>query len=359
MALKRNERYPGRYSNPTTDHPQGAFKNRTAPSAQDGSYLEQDWTNDWDGFFGRLLTVAGITPNGNVDTALASQYYDALKALYLQRTNPFEDIKTDGTVNIALENLGLGELAAGVAVVGDSRNAKMSIPAASATATFTADALIVAESLSGKLYRLSSVNKTINLTTTGAGGMDTGTVPATGYVAIYVIYNSTTGTSALLAVNSTSTIAPQVYGGANMPTGYTASALVSVWGIAASQFVVGSQLGRHINIISYTAYNSSAAVLSYTALPLAGGVPQNAKSADMQTVAAQSTANSAIAMYVASTANGVGATYVTASAVTGAGATSTNCGYKTMDIIDAQTLYFKMANTTTATYSVICGGYTI
>ena len=81
MALKRNERYPGRYSNPTTDHPQGAFKNRTAPSAQDGSYFEQDWTNDWDGFFGRLLTVAGITPDGGIDTALSSQYYDALKSV--------------------------------------------------------------------------------------------------------------------------------------------------------------------------------------------------------------------------------------------------------------------------------------
>lgn len=110
MALKRNERYPGRYSNPTTDHPQGAFKNRTAPSAQDGSYLEQDWTNDWDGFFGRLLTVAGITPNGNVDTALSSQYYDALKSLFLQRTNPFADIKADGpeAIATALSNLGLG-----------------------------------------------------------------------------------------------------------------------------------------------------------------------------------------------------------------------------------------------------------
>lgn len=80
MALKRNERYPGRYSNPTSDHPQGAFKNRTAPSAQDGSYLEQDWSNDWDGFFGRLLTLGSITPNGNVDTALDSQYYTALIA---------------------------------------------------------------------------------------------------------------------------------------------------------------------------------------------------------------------------------------------------------------------------------------
>lgn len=109
MALKRNEIYPGRFSNPTDDHPQGAFKNRSAPGAQDGSYLEQQWANDWDGFFGRLLTLAGVTPNGNVDTASSSQYYDALKSLFLQRTNPFGDIKSDGTVKTALENLSLGD----------------------------------------------------------------------------------------------------------------------------------------------------------------------------------------------------------------------------------------------------------
>lgn len=109
MALKRNETYPGRFSNPTDDHPQGAFKNRSAPGAQDGSYLEQQWANDWDGFFGRLLTLAGVTPNGEVDTASSSQYYDALKSLFLQRTDPFADIKADGTVQTALENIGLGD----------------------------------------------------------------------------------------------------------------------------------------------------------------------------------------------------------------------------------------------------------
>ena len=110
MALKRNETYPGRFSNPTDDHPQGAFKNRSAPGAQDGSFCEQQWANDWDGFFGRLLTLAGVTPNGKVDTASSSQYYDALKSLFLQRTDPFADIKSDGVeaVSTALENLGLG-----------------------------------------------------------------------------------------------------------------------------------------------------------------------------------------------------------------------------------------------------------
>lgn len=85
MAIYRDTRYPGRFATRTTNYPQGAFKNKSAPSATDGSYAEQDWLNDWDGFFGRLLTVAGITPNGNVDSANSSQYYDALMTLINNR----------------------------------------------------------------------------------------------------------------------------------------------------------------------------------------------------------------------------------------------------------------------------------
>ena len=108
MALDRSNRYPGRFENPTTASPQGAFKNRTSPTAQDGSYFEADWANDWDGFFARILNVAGVTPNGVIDTGSASQMYDALKSLFLQRANPFGDIKSDGTVQTALANLGFG-----------------------------------------------------------------------------------------------------------------------------------------------------------------------------------------------------------------------------------------------------------
>lgn len=78
MALKRNERYPNRYENPTVQHPQGAFKNRSAPGVEDGSYIEKDWANDWSGFFESLLTVANIQPDGTVDAVGKSQYYNAL-----------------------------------------------------------------------------------------------------------------------------------------------------------------------------------------------------------------------------------------------------------------------------------------
>ncbi|EOV63912.1 hypothetical protein A1U1_01113, partial [Escherichia coli KTE64] len=37
------------------------------------------------------------------------QLLTALRALLLSRKNPFGDIKSDGTVKMALENLGLGE----------------------------------------------------------------------------------------------------------------------------------------------------------------------------------------------------------------------------------------------------------
>lgn len=78
MALRRSDRYPGRFDTPTANSPQGAFKNRSAPDAQDGSYLEKDWANDWDAFFGRAITVSGVTINGQVDTAQSSQLFDAV-----------------------------------------------------------------------------------------------------------------------------------------------------------------------------------------------------------------------------------------------------------------------------------------
>ncbi|MEN3753720.1 hypothetical protein ABC733_17035 [Mangrovibacter sp. SLW1] len=145
---------------------------------------------------------------------------------------------------VILLNLGLGTGLTGV--VGQSRNAVMNVAAASSTATWTADELIVETALGGTQYRLNNLNLSVNLATTGAGGMDTGTVPTTGFVALYVIYNPTTQASALLAVDATSTTPGEVYSGDNMPSGYTASALVSVWRIASGQFVIGYQEGRRV-----------------------------------------------------------------------------------------------------------------
>lgn len=87
MALKLNERYPGRFTNPSGDYPQGSFKNRTTPTAKDGSYLEKDWANDKEGFFQSLLAGAGITADGSVDKVGASQYIDALMSVIRTERN--------------------------------------------------------------------------------------------------------------------------------------------------------------------------------------------------------------------------------------------------------------------------------
>lgn len=79
MAINLDDRYPGRANGKTLDYPQGSFKDRTSPTSKDGTYLQQDWANDWAAFFQSLMSDAGLTANGIVDTAQASQYFDALR----------------------------------------------------------------------------------------------------------------------------------------------------------------------------------------------------------------------------------------------------------------------------------------
>lgn len=160
--------------------------------------------------------------------------------------------------------------------IGTATNVRMTIAAASATATLTADEIVVGTALGGQTYRLAGFNKVINLANTGAGGRDTGAVPVNGYVALYAIYNPTTDTSALLAVNATSTIAPAVYGGANMPAGYTASALLTVVPTnASSQFKVCSVRGRSVSITLATVLTSTSNVAASN-ISISAAVPPNA-----------------------------------------------------------------------------------
>ena len=147
-------------------------------------------------------------------------------------------------------------------IIGAMRNARMSVAATSATATFTADQVVVGTGLGGATFRLNSFNKTINLGAVGAGGMDTGTATANGFVGIYAIYNPTTQVSALLATMEAGAVLPSVYGGANMPAGYTASALVSVAPISAvaGQFAPFFQLDRSVDYLGTNVLTGSTFV---------------------------------------------------------------------------------------------------
>ncbi|KGS05559.1 hypothetical protein [Burkholderia pseudomallei] len=238
-------------------------------------------------------------------------------------------------------------------VVGAMRNASMNVGAASASATFTADEIVVETALGGGFYRLANFSKTINLATTGAGGMDTGSAPVSGYVALYAIYNPTTGASALLARNATSAVQGSVYGGANMPTGYTASALVSVWPTNGSgQFITGVQVDRVISIPFVTVLTSSTTQASPTALSISSAVPPNARrvSGTISVSSTSSTPNSSLSVYAASTSVGIQGLN---NSVSASGGISTN--YKDLPITVSQTLYYtatSSAGTPTFTISV-------
>lgn len=190
-------------------------------------------------------------------------------------------------------------------LVGAVRNGRISLPSASASATFTADEVIVKQALGGRSYSLPSFNKSLNLATVGAGGMDVGAAPAAGYVAIYAIYNPATGVSALLARNTTALLAGSVYGGANMPAGYTASALVGVWPTASSILVAGFQVDRRFSRVQSLVLNTSVQQASLTTLAITSAVPPNAKMCSLL-LACTASVSSSISCIVAGSPTGIG-----------------------------------------------------
>lgn len=243
-------------------------------------------------------------------------------------------------------------------VVGSVRNLAMNVATASASATMTADEIIVETALGGVRYCLPSFNKTINLATTGAGGMDTGSAPASSFVGIYAIYNPSTGTAALLAQSAAGVSLPNVYGGSNMPSGYTASALLAVWPTTSgSLFVVGYQVDRKLSFVSVSALSSITAQSSYTALSLANIVPKNARTVSGGLNASNvNTTGSQINVSPTATAIGV----QIFAAVQSASAGTIQGVYRDLPLLTAQTLYYTCSTSTgSATYTISVCDYTI
>ncbi|MCA8160545.1 hypothetical protein [Burkholderia cepacia] len=244
------------------------------------------------------------------------------------------------------------------AVVGSMRNAAMSVTSASASATFTADEVVVETALGGAAFRIANFNKTINLATTGAGGMDTGSAPASGFVALYAIYNPATQATALLATNATSSTAPNVYGGANMPSGYTASALVSVWQTTSGGLLnVGSQFGRTISTPGFTVLNTTVSAASYISFSVAGAVPPNAKTCRGYQAISGNTASAGLSSNIAGSSGGVGAVGQGGTMPTNASSVTTS--FPHVPLVTPQTLYYiAAASSGTLTFTVGLYEYT-
>lgn len=240
-------------------------------------------------------------------------------------------------------------------LIGPSPRLRATTVAATTTTTFTDDEVIVGSAIGGLTYKLSSFSKTINLSTVGAGGMDTGAAPVNGYVAIYAIYNPLTNISSAIAVNTTSILAPVVYSGVNLPSGYTASALLTVAPTNGSgQFPIISVLGRSVGIVLVTVLNITTNRSNAT-LTIASAVPPNATEiwGELEMI---STAAANLSVSIAAT-NGTGQ-QVVGSSITAGGNIVGN--YSGVPVVTQQTI--NAAATTSGagpTFKIYIGGYKI
>lgn len=269
-----------------------------------------------------------------------------------------QDVIDDGTTAIILANLKKAVANQSVDLVGAMRNAKMTVTAASVSATFTADQIIVGSALNGFRYSLASYSETINLATTGAGGMDTGSAPTSGYVALYAIYNPTTSTASILATNATSSVAPTIYGGANMPSGYTASALISVWPTNSSgQFILGNQQDRSFKRVSVNAFSTTSQASTPTSVSISAVVPPNARTCGGSMILANSAGNAGCSCSFFGNANSVsGKTLLTYIATSGGAATTP---FEDLQLESPQTVYYTSnTNAGTLTTTMNVNGYT-
>lgn len=239
-----------------------------------------------------------------------------------------------------------------VGIVGESRNAKMLIASASASATYTADELIVETALGGLRYCLANVSDTFNLTT----DMDTGTAPVSGFVALYKLYNPTTKASIRRIVNATSAIAPEIYAGAAAPAGFTASALLAVLPTAGGQFAPCSLVDRTVTIVPATAFSTINTGISYASFSVAGQVPINAKKALIGAGSTNSTQGASLVLYVASTVFGLGAIQ---GVNTYAGPNVGPIEFGELPLLTPQTLFWKSTNSAgSPTFNVYVNNYT-
>ncbi|WP_010462352.1 phage tail protein [Pseudomonas mandelii] len=239
-------------------------------------------------------------------------------------------------------------------VIGDVRNGRMSVTAPSLTATYKADELLVMASYGG-LHRLVGVNKSINLSAVGAGGMGVaGGAPVNGWLGIYVVYNPDTKAMALVGVNGTPGVLSEKCPPASLPAGYTASALVAVVPINASgQFPVLEVVDREV--MTYKSiYGGLVATL--TPVSLTASVPPNAKSINMN---AASTVNAAgqctviAAGTAAGSANPGFTTYVGQSTAAGQNVTFT---FRDVPLFTTQYIWLQATGPLTTT-QFNCYGY--
>jgi len=103
IDLTTNPGIAGRITAPDVNYPGGSSKNETAPGAADGTPYIKARADDIFGLQQALLADAGLTASGNADTAIESQYLEALGVLL--KTGAFKNGFVNGDFSVNQQGL--------------------------------------------------------------------------------------------------------------------------------------------------------------------------------------------------------------------------------------------------------------
>jgi microcystin-dependent protein len=242
-----------------------------------------------------------------------------------------------GSIDIAALSEQLQQLSLNGPIAGDIRNARVSIPVAASTATFTASEMVLGD-VNGKRVVISNFNQSINLSASvkGLGAMDVGAAPVNGFVAMYALYNPASRSTGIIAVNTTAAIAPKLLAGV-APDGYTFSALLSILPTNVSaQFAVVEQVDRQV-FYGTQVLSTTVPVLTLTGLSISAAVPLNAKSVSGNFQGTVSASGYSMALAGSAAAIGLQTFIVNFS---GAGGGS----FLDVPLLSAQTLFYRLSS---------------
>lgn len=333
-----------------------AFIGATPPSVEQFNKVHQIADEKSNYLYGQLKTIydlTGVVPGAAVVTSLR----DALRGTGLFQT------AVPGTSNTGAATTEFVQTAIAAqysGVIGSNRNLRAIQLAAAANLTFTATELTLKSAVGGAVVTRGNYNRTLNTAVVGAAGMDVGLAPASGWVAIYAIYNPTTNTDSILGVDATAAAAPEIYGGSNMPAGYTHSCLIGVWPTTAARLLDRArQLDRHVYFFK-NLININSGTVGFAALSLALAVPKNATRWQGNFVMAASTGQVLLSAAVCPTIDGGGFPgYVTIQTQSIAGGISVGGTIPDSPIFTPQTSFwaFSTGGGPTSNIVINCYGY--
>jgi len=203
---------------------------------------------------------------------------------------------------------------------------------------------IIMEDASGNLLKKTAVDWTLDITVSGANGLDTGSEAISTWYYIWAI-GKLDGTVAGLF--STSSSAP------TMPSGYTFKALVgAIYNNSSGDFITLRQRGDRVVTENISVLNNGSAT-SWTAINLAAAIPPNAWEVNIHFQLGTSTYMTEADCYLSP--DSTISPYTRIRVSVGSGANAAIYGSQWLSLITASNIYYKIATTNTALSLYVIG----